>query len=220
MVKVKARTIQDKEARRQAILGAAAVRFERERFEAMTMAQLAEDAGLAKGTVYLYFRTKEEVFLALAEESLELFFRSLDAGLASGRLFFGPEELATLVTRLFREQPRLPRLLGLLHPVLEYNVDRARALDFRTFLADHYKRTGKHLEQRLPSLRDGEGVVLLSRLHALAIGCWQVTDTSPILREVLEERKFKLFKNEFEPLFSKSLSALIAGMEEQSRRKK
>ena len=33
------------------------------------MAQLAKRAGLVKGTLYLYFKTREELFLTLYEES-------------------------------------------------------------------------------------------------------------------------------------------------------
>ena len=32
-------------------------------YEAVTIAAVAQESGLAKGTVYLYFKTKEELFL-------------------------------------------------------------------------------------------------------------------------------------------------------------
>ena len=220
MTLVRARQIHQKEARRQDILNAGRKLFEGGRFEELTMAQVAQDSGLAKGTVYLYFKTKEELFLELAEEALLGFFEAMDTGLASGRLFFGPEELAALVVRCFQAQPQLPRLLSLLHPVLEYNADRLAILRFKEFQANRCARTGRILEQRLTFLKDGEGVPLLLRLHAIAIGCWQMTDPSPTVKEVLKAPGLEAFKIEFAPFFSTTFSAMVAGMEEQSRRKK
>lgn len=220
MTLARARQVHEKEARRREILAAGRQRFEAGRFDAITMAQVAADAGLAKGTVYLYFKSKEELFLALVEEDLQGFFEAMDTGLASGRLFFGPEELAALVVRSYLQQPQLPRLLCLLHPVLEHNVDLPTIQAFREFLAARCARTGRILEQRLTFLREGEGAPLLLRLHAITIGCWELTDAAPVVEEGTQKSKLKLFKLEFTKFLSTTLSAMIAGIEEQSRRKK
>ena len=42
-----------------------------------SVAEVAEAAGLAKGTVYLYFPSKEEMLLALHERQTALFFAAL-----------------------------------------------------------------------------------------------------------------------------------------------
>ncbi len=55
----------DKDAKRRAILSAAAEQLKQVGFDAFTMAALGRSAGVAKGTLYLYFRTREEVMLAL-----------------------------------------------------------------------------------------------------------------------------------------------------------
>ena len=40
------------------------------------VAEVADEAGLAKGTVYLYFPSKEELLLALHERNIDGFFRA------------------------------------------------------------------------------------------------------------------------------------------------
>ena len=56
---IKQRAISDaqKEERRQAILDAALLLYQETSYEAVNMAQVAQQAGVAKGTVYLYFKT-------------------------------------------------------------------------------------------------------------------------------------------------------------------
>lgn len=55
-------------ARRDQIIAAAADCFARSGYHATTMADIAEAAGVSKGTPYLYFPGKEALFLALYDE--------------------------------------------------------------------------------------------------------------------------------------------------------
>ena len=58
--------------RREQILEAAYQLFHETGFSAATMDQIAERAELAKGTLYLYFKSKEEVYYALLDRGLEI----------------------------------------------------------------------------------------------------------------------------------------------------
>ena len=52
------------EGKRKAILGAALTVFSRKGYAEASVDDVAEQAGIAKGTLYLYFRSKEELYLA------------------------------------------------------------------------------------------------------------------------------------------------------------
>lgn len=60
--------IVDKEARRNRILEAAAVVFAKHGYQQTTIDQIAEAAGVAKGSFYLVFDSKEDLFYGLFEE--------------------------------------------------------------------------------------------------------------------------------------------------------
>ena len=68
-----------KEARSQQILAATAELLERWSYADITMDRIAERAGVAKGTLYLYFRTKEALFLSLYEDRLGAWYAELQA---------------------------------------------------------------------------------------------------------------------------------------------
>jgi TetR/AcrR family transcriptional regulator, repressor for uid operon len=57
--------IVDKDAKKLVILDAAAVVFAREGFANAKISDIAVEAGIGKGTVYVYFKSKDEVFLEL-----------------------------------------------------------------------------------------------------------------------------------------------------------
>ena len=65
MVHLRARSDDAKRERRQFILSTADQLLRRDGFDAFTMNKLAAAADLAKGTLYLYFATREELVLVI-----------------------------------------------------------------------------------------------------------------------------------------------------------
>jgi AcrR family transcriptional regulator len=57
-----------KEGRRQEILAAALRCFARGGFHATTIADIVRESGVSQGTFYLYFETKDDVIVALADD--------------------------------------------------------------------------------------------------------------------------------------------------------
>src|SRR5512134_1235216 len=77
MVRQRAVLAEDKQERHRAILDAAERLLGRSPERIANVAEVADEAGLAKGTVYLYFPSKEELLLALHERHIGDFFRGL-----------------------------------------------------------------------------------------------------------------------------------------------
>src|ERR1700758_2634915 len=57
-----------KAERPQEILEAAFVEFSRNGYAATTLDQIAERAGVTKGTIYVYFENKEHLFISMVRE--------------------------------------------------------------------------------------------------------------------------------------------------------
>jgi len=70
---------QKKRQTRKAIIAAAVRLFAEKGYEQTSMEELAREAGVGKGTIYGYFSTKSEIFLAFLEEEVEHAFEALDA---------------------------------------------------------------------------------------------------------------------------------------------
>ena len=85
VIRQRAIQAEDKQERHHAILDAAARLLARSPDRIANMADVADEAGLAKGTVYLYFPSKEELLLAVHERNIDGFFRALIARLAARR---------------------------------------------------------------------------------------------------------------------------------------
>jgi len=64
----KSRKTLEKEARIKAILDTAAKLFSEKDFHTVTVDEIAEKVGLAKGTLYLYFKNKDDLFYSIIQE--------------------------------------------------------------------------------------------------------------------------------------------------------
>lgn len=97
------------EERRGQILEAATSVFSRLGFHGARMEDVALESGLAKGTLYLYYRSKDELIGALLERIFGWGMRDLRGALASeGR---AGERIVELSGRMSREVERLSMLL-------------------------------------------------------------------------------------------------------------
>lgn len=100
----------EKEQRRNVIVEAAQSLFYSKPYDEITIEAIAEKAQLAKGTVYLYFKSKEELYSAVAlrgEHILNLMFKhaingnknGLEKAFATGEAYY---EFYKLYTQYFR----------------------------------------------------------------------------------------------------------------------
>lgn len=199
-----------KAGRRDAIVSAAADAFDRLGFAATSMDWLAERAGVAKGTVYLYFATKETVFLALYRRELDAWFADVDERMDS----LAQDDamaFAGLVVDALEARPRLPALAAILHTVLERNAGEEDILDFKRHLMDRHSATGRRIEEKLGFLAEDDGVRLLQRLHALTIGCWHAAQPAAVVRRVLSRDEFAPLRSDFSEELENTLALLLEG---------
>lgn len=216
----RARKDEDKAARRRAILGVAAKLLGRKQYHRITMAEVARRCHLAKGTLYLYFRSKEELFLAALEDELARWFDALAAQLVS--LSRRPTEhdaadrFAATVASSLVERETLTDLLPLLHTVLEQNIDEDAAVAFKQMLLDKVEEGAAVVEQAVPGLRPGQGARVLMRLHALVVGLRQMAEPAPVVAEVLARPQMAPLRVEFETELRQTLAAMVRGMRDRA----
>ncbi|MFM7200200.1 MAG: TetR/AcrR family transcriptional regulator [Myxococcota bacterium] len=68
--------------KRESILDAAIRVFARQGFHQSRVADIAREAGVADGTIYIYFKHKEDILIAIFEEKMALVLQKLRAELA------------------------------------------------------------------------------------------------------------------------------------------
>jgi AcrR family transcriptional regulator len=78
------RKVRERRARRQAIQAAAVRVFARKGFPGATMEDVAREAEVSVGTIYLYYRSKEDLYVSLLFESMKVFTEAIEKIRATG----------------------------------------------------------------------------------------------------------------------------------------
>ncbi len=169
---------EDKAARRSTILQAAINLLVRDPENFASVAQVAEEAGLAKGTVYLYFKTKEEMLMAIHAEQASRLFDAVEALIADRGPALTAQECVNVFCDFVRDNPLFLQVAGKCHSSFERNIDPEFMYQFRLGVAARLAQLGPRIEQVFPRLQPGQGVELLNHTYAFGIGTWQLCDPS------------------------------------------
>ena len=203
---------EDKSARRDVIVRAAAEVSARD--GAFSMDQLARRAGVAKGTVYLYFRTREEIVLAVHEKQTHGLFDAVERALAAPGA--GGESVVRAGLRYLRANPEFYPLAGNCRHMLDTNVGTEAAFAFKAGIAGRLEPLGRAIERLYPGMAPGEGPALLMNCYAMIIGLWQQADVPAPLRAVMGRPQLRIFRINFE----KQLAAALLDLWDAAARRK
>ena len=204
----RARSLEDKDLRRAHLIDAATRLFADSTFEAVTIARVAQMAGVAKGTAYLYFATKETLFLELARAELTFWVQALTQKLKRQPA----QAVPVIMARCAAERPALGRLLVLLHSVIEPNIDEVAARDFKLYLRDLLTQASEAIASKIPGLTQNDAATLVLQMHALVISLSQLANPPPVIARVMAaDPSLQAMQIDFEPFLASTLTTLVRG---------
>lgn len=199
---------EQKQERHQAILDIGWELFQTTPYDEVNMQEVATQAGLAKGTIYLYFKTKEALFLSILSQRFTEWFDMVDSLLPTTNSI---EEVTAVLSNTLTSRPALTRLFAILHVILEKNIPYETAVAFKQMLQERLLHTGELIESRLPFLPTGQGPQFLLRAYAIVIGLQHVCYPTPIIQQVIDDHAMAIFRLHFAQEFSHSIQAMLYG---------
>lgn len=122
-------------SRKDEIMKASAILFSRKSYHDVTMDEIAEEVGVAKGTLYLYFESKENLYLEIMEHTFEAIESRLEKEIAKDDP--APRKLKKILTLIFNFYLQ--------------NLDVLRILtrDETRLVSEHYKFTALWRNRRI-----------------------------------------------------------------------
>lgn len=152
-----------------------------------SMDQLAKQAQVAKGTLYLYFRRKEDVFLALHERDLLKLTHDL-CQTAQKTPDLSNAALVEYVTQRMLVNPRLLALASLCHSLIEHSLTEEDQYLFHHQLCELLTPAAQNLQQHFPNITE----LHLIQIYAACLGLWQLFRPSAS-QEKLRQQKDCVF---------------------------
>ncbi len=208
----RARSDDQKRARSQTILRAAETLFLKNPASLATVSEIAREARVAKGTVYLYFATKEELFLAVLEWRLGRWIDDILAALASDRPALTLDDFCDIYIDYPSKHPIVLTLAGLSPTVLEANVGLDVAIAFKSAQIGWLERLGEALAARINGLDPRMATATFLRSYGYMIGIWQLSNPPEVCRKAFETPGLEALDLDFADEARAGLTALWDGL--------
>lgn len=206
-------TREQKQERRQKILDAARELFSESDFASVKILDIAKRTGLGKGSVFLYFESKEDLFLELTMQEFDAWYQKIQFLLLehSGK-GIGGRELLELLDRTFLSRNLLIRLLVTAMTVLEQNAGYEQAVRYKRTLHDDICQLGETLDEKVVYFKEGDGARFLLHCLALLAGTYQMANPSEVVRQAVDCEELPLFQMDFRTSFLEELQIFLNGM--------
>jgi len=198
-----------KEARGRQILAAAAELLEGWSYSDITMDRIAERAGVAKGTLYLYFRTKEALFLSLYEDRLSAWYAELQALADHGAGTVESAAAARVIASTLAARPTLIHLYGLLHSTLGHNIDLETTVAFRRRQHGKVSTLASAFAGRIEDLSSLRALRFLIQLEVVVGGLSWAANPPSAVAQALGEEDLAVFRIDFEEELREIVTALL-----------
>jgi AcrR family transcriptional regulator len=220
----RARSEEQREARRQAILGAAAAMLTEMPVAEVTLNELSRRAGLAKSNVLRYFESREAVLLELLDSAWQDWLVQLEADLAAAVDGAAPlaeraDQLAAAVAASLASRPMLCDLISAQAAVLERNVSPQVAAQYKRASLAGVTTLGGLMLKYVTELGEHDAVRLAGAVTLMTGALWPHTQPSAaMLAAYAADPALAALRLDFTATVREVLQVMIAGLLARSSR--
>ena len=173
-------------ARKEEIVAACRKLYETRSFKEITLKDIGQETSFTRTSIYNYFETKEEIFLALFQQEYELFVRDLDA-LCAWEESLSRDELADALARALSNRPMMLKLLSMNLYDMEANSRMERLVEFKTAYGASVAALDRCLQKFVPGLDEKSRQTFLYSMLPFIYGLYPYTVVTEKQRSAMEE---------------------------------
>ena len=165
-------------ARREEILAACRKLYETMSFKEITLKEIGQQTSFTRTSIYNYFETKEEIFLALFQREYALCARAEAPGL---------DELSSALAHALERRPLMLKLLSMNLYDMEANSRMERLVEFKTAYGASKDALDRCLIKFVPRLGEEGRQAFLYAFLPFVYGLYPYTVVTDKQREAMRE---------------------------------
>ncbi|WP_372371543.1 TetR family transcriptional regulator [Candidatus Uabimicrobium sp. HlEnr_7] len=204
----RARSKDEKQQRKEEILSSALDLLLKNGVVA-SAAQIAAASKIAKGTIYLYFTSKEEIYLTLFQKQWDPLFLQINKAISTPDLPI-KEITATIAEYVVTNTFFLPLMIAC-SGMLGRSKDKEVIRSYQKILSKNLEESSQLLYKRF-EIPPNKGINLFLRTYALVFGMWDVIHMPTIVKEVFREEQWTDFPKNYQQELQETLEMLWHSM--------
>ena len=135
--------------RREEIISACAKLYQTMSFKDITIIEIGKETSFTRTSIYNYFNTKEEIFLALLQKEYELWIGELEEIISANKKLTR-EQFADLLAKSLENRRQLLKLMSMNHFELEMNSRLENLTEFKKAYGNSIKAVKSCLDKFFP----------------------------------------------------------------------
>ena len=173
-------------ARKEEIISACRKLYETMSFKDITLKEIGKQTSFTRTSIYNYFETKEEIFLALFAQEYELFAEDLDR-LLEQREMLSPDELSSELAHALERRPLMLKLLSMNLYDMEANSRMERLVEFKKAYGESSAAVDRCLKKFVPGLTEENRQTFLYAYLPFVYGLYPYTVVTEKQRLAMKE---------------------------------
>ena len=173
-------------ARREEIIAACRRLYETMSFREITLKEIGQQTSFTRTSIYNYFETKEEIFLALFAQEYERFSEDLDR-LREQKESLTLDELSSALAHALERRPLMLKLLSMNLYDMEANSRMERLVEFKAAYGKSIDAVDRCLMQFVPGLAERDRQSFLYAFLPFVFGLYPYTVVTDKQRAAMQE---------------------------------
>ncbi len=174
------------DVRREEIINACEELYKKENFKDITLKQIGEKTTFSRTSIYNYFQTKEEIFLALFQREYEKWIEDLNKIYEENeRLMI--EELANKLAHTIEKRPTLLKLLAMNLYDMEDNSKMEALVEFKQAYGNSIKAVKRCLDKFVTNMNEEEKTNFILSFFPFMYGIYPYAVVTAKQKEAMEK---------------------------------
>ena len=174
------------EARREEIVNACEKLYQTMSFKDITIKEIGNVTSFTRTSIYNYFQTKEEIFLALLKREYELWIASLKATMERVETMT-KDEFASMLAHSLEERAQLLKILSMNHYDMETGSRPEHLAAFKVAYGEAIRTVEAGLDKYFPAMTVAEKQAFVYTFFPFLFGIYPYTYVTEKQRTAMEE---------------------------------
>ena len=174
------------DVRREEIINACEELYKKENFKDITIKQIGEKTTFSRTSIYNYFHTKEEIFLALFQREYEKWIKDLNKIYEENEKLI-IEELANKLAHTIEKRPTLLKLLAMNLYDIEGNSKMEALVEFKMAYGTAIKTVKKCLDKYFNNMTEEEKQDFIFSFFPFMYGIYPYAVVTTKQKEAMEK---------------------------------
>ena len=172
--------------RRDEIVAACEQLYQTMSFKDITLKEISSVTSFSRPTIYNYFQTKEEIFLALFEREYDRWNEDLEKILSSDKVF-SRAELAEQIAKSLERRTQLLRLLSMNNYDMEENSREELLASFKRAYGKSLKLFREILRKHVSGMSDAEVEQIMYVFFPFMFGIYPYAEVTAKQKDAMKE---------------------------------